>query len=276
MALGSLQVLEHPPQWLGSVRMLVSQPFVESPSQLASPSAQVGVHRPLAQLPLMQSPGITHFWSAAHLGQVDPPQSTSLSLAFLTRSSQAGAGQIDARQTPSLQSAASAHPLPTSHGLHSPPQSTSVSVPFFTLSVQLAFWQTSARHGSGALSPASVSENVYSGKVHDAIGHPARTTQVRTTHVAQLPTRRAIPRPVRAARDRLRLPIGGRAYHQVFSLRRRDVDFARINRVFRRGEATCDTWLHARSLDELGDSSEVFGGRKYESDREGRRGRAGC
>src|SRR5438477_13053381 len=113
VALGSLHALAHAPQWLGSVRTLVSQPFFGSSSQLASPSAQVGVQTPLAQSPLMQSAGVTHFWSAAHLGQSGPPQSTSLSLAFCTRSSQAGGAHTSTRHTPAAQSVPIAHRLPT-------------------------------------------------------------------------------------------------------------------------------------------------------------------
>jgi hypothetical protein len=73
----------------------------------------------------------------------DPPQSTSLSLPFLTLSVHVSAWQTLPVQTSLTQSVAAPHAFPGPQGVQlCPPQSTSLSVPFFTLSVQLASWQT--------------------------------------------------------------------------------------------------------------------------------------
>ncbi len=74
-----------------------------------------------------------------------PPQSTSLSVPFLTPSLQVGAAQVSsAAQIPSVQSVPSAQLAPSAHRVgHDPPQSTSLSLPSFLPSVQLG--------GEGAL-----------------------------------------------------------------------------------------------------------------------------
>jgi hypothetical protein len=68
-------------------------------------------------------------------GHEPPPQSTSVSVPFLTLSEQVAAWQMPLRQTPLWQSELAMHPLPVPQVGHEPPQSMSVSVPFFTPSV---------------------------------------------------------------------------------------------------------------------------------------------
>ncbi len=82
------------------------------------------------QTPLWQSAAPPHTPPAEHLGHVPPPQSTSVSLAFLTKSVQVAALQVEGApvHTPLWQSPAPAHSLPVPHFGQSEPQSTSVSV----------------------------------------------------------------------------------------------------------------------------------------------------
>ena len=78
----------------------------------------------------------------AHVGQVPPPQSTSLSVPFLTESVHVAALQWPPVHTPLWQSLATKHCLPAAQVGHvPPPQSTSLSVPFLTASVQVAALQ---------------------------------------------------------------------------------------------------------------------------------------
>src|SRR5438876_1032035 len=103
----------------------------------------------------MQSPFLTQFILAMHDAHRPPPQSTSVSLPFLSPSVQPGATQLIPTQTDEAQSPAMRHPLPTSHLLvHDPPQSTSVSPPFFTPSVQLGI------HRSGGAIAKSRADDV--------------------------------------------------------------------------------------------------------------------
>src|SRR5262245_24149448 len=71
----------------------------------------------------------------AHLEQVLPPQSTSLSVPLRVESVHVGARHVPLVQTPEPQSAFAVHFLPSAQGPQEPPQSTSVSVPFFTPSL---------------------------------------------------------------------------------------------------------------------------------------------
>jgi hypothetical protein len=67
----------------------------------------------------------------------EPPQSTSVSLAFLTLSVQLGAWQSPALQTPEVQSALVRHALLSAHRPQPLPQSTSLSSPFLMPSVHV-------------------------------------------------------------------------------------------------------------------------------------------
>ena len=78
------------------------------------------------------------FPDAQRLHPVDPPQSASVSLPFLTASEQLAATQTLAVQTWLSQSLPPVHFLPVTQGEHAdPPQSTSDSSWFKTLSLQL-------------------------------------------------------------------------------------------------------------------------------------------
>jgi hypothetical protein len=94
--------------------------------------------------PLWQSAGSAHVAPAPHLGHAPPPQSTSVSVPFLTTSAQLGAWQMLPMHTPAWQSDATLHILPAGHLPQvAPPQSMSVSVPFFTLSPHVGAWHLS-------------------------------------------------------------------------------------------------------------------------------------
>jgi hypothetical protein len=81
---------------------------------------------------LAQSLGAVQVWPGGQRAHVlDPPQSTPLSLPFLTPSLHLGVWQVTL-QTPLVQSEASPHCSPSAHLLQLPPQSTSVSDPFLT------------------------------------------------------------------------------------------------------------------------------------------------
>ena len=80
------------------------------------------------------------------VGQVGPPQSTSVSSPFATESLQLGAAHVCAVQTPLVQSGPTAQPIPTSQGEQAgPPQSRLVSEPFFTPSLQVGARQVVAQ-----------------------------------------------------------------------------------------------------------------------------------
>src|SRR6266852_2810250 len=84
------------------------------------------------QFPLVQSPLPAHISPLAHVGQVPPPQSTSVSAPFFTPSRHVGGWQMPVVQTPLVQSAATRHIFRSAHGAQMPPpQSMSVSAPFF-------------------------------------------------------------------------------------------------------------------------------------------------
>jgi hypothetical protein len=96
------------------------------------------------QAPLEQSRLMVQVFPAEQGGQ-GPPQSTSVSVPFLTRSAQLGGWQVPEEQTPLTQSVPPWQVLPSGHGAQiPPPQSTAVSLPFFTPSAQLAAWQVPA------------------------------------------------------------------------------------------------------------------------------------
>ena len=80
---------------------------------------------------------VSQLLPATHAAHVPPPQSTSVSLPFLTSSSHVGTWQTLFVHTPLLQSSAPAHARPSSQrGQSGPPQSMSVSLPFFAVSSQ--------------------------------------------------------------------------------------------------------------------------------------------
>src|SRR5689334_12061150 len=95
-------------------------------------------HRLLKQTLLVQSPPPTHILLSAHFGHIPPPQSTSVSLPFLSMSLHDDAWHTLFEQTPVWQSLGIEQARPFAHLAQMPPQSTSVSMPFFTPSMQLA------------------------------------------------------------------------------------------------------------------------------------------
>jgi hypothetical protein len=93
----------------------------------------------LSQSKLAQSELDMHALPTTHPGQLVPPQSTSVSPALKTPSSQDDATQsdVDALQYVDAQSAPDVHDFPVSHFAQLPPQSTSLSVPSFSPFMQL-------------------------------------------------------------------------------------------------------------------------------------------
>jgi hypothetical protein len=86
---------------------------------------------------LRQSLFTTHCFPELHRTQA-PPQSTSVSVPFLTVSLQAGTEHRPPLHTPLVQSVLSAQPWPSEHfGQVGPPQSTSVSGPFLARSLHV-------------------------------------------------------------------------------------------------------------------------------------------
>jgi hypothetical protein len=112
---------------------------------------------PPEQTPLVQSAGTAQAFPSLHGVQL-PPQSTSVSVPFLTVSVQLGAEQVivAGSHTPLTQSAPMAQPRVSAHGEQLPPQSTSVSEPFATPSLgrHEGVWQ---RLGEPAQTPLSQS-----------------------------------------------------------------------------------------------------------------------
>jgi hypothetical protein len=88
-------------------------------------------------------------------GQTPFPQSTSVSVPFLTPSIQEGAWQTLPVQTPLWQSEALPQALLPAHPPHEPPQSTSVSSPFFAPSVHPAATHWPTWHALDRQSPAA-------------------------------------------------------------------------------------------------------------------------
>jgi hypothetical protein len=122
-------------------------------------SPQVGAaHWPAVQTPLTQSLAELHFWAVPHFfaGAHEPPQSTSVSVPFLTVSEHVGIWQTLGvpLQTPLVQSLAPTHFLPSAQAAHAPPpQSTSVSVPSRTRLLHPVDWHTVAVQTLLAQSP---------------------------------------------------------------------------------------------------------------------------
>ena len=78
-------------------------------------------------------------------GAQGPPQSTSVSVAFLTASLHVGAAQTPPEQTSLWQSEPAVQVFPVAQGAQlGPPQSTSDSAPFFNASLQEGAAQTPA------------------------------------------------------------------------------------------------------------------------------------
>jgi hypothetical protein len=128
--------MPHLPQMAPPQSTSVSEPFFV-----------LSVHDPVAAtqtLPLQlldrQSELVPQLLPSPHLPQVEPPQSTSVSVpSFVPFEHEAG-GCVHTlfEHNAVVQSAAPRQLLPVLHlGQEAPPQSTSVSVPFFTLSVQV-------------------------------------------------------------------------------------------------------------------------------------------
>jgi hypothetical protein len=98
----------------------------------AAPCACRTVQTPATQAsPLTQSEPTMQAFPVAHAAQVPPPQSTSVSLPFLTPSEQVGTRQTPPEQTLLEQSEEMRQTLPLAQAAQvPPPQSTSVSLPF--------------------------------------------------------------------------------------------------------------------------------------------------
>jgi len=92
-----------------------------------------GAHRFPVQFPDAQSIGpLVQILPAAHPGQVPPPQSTSVSVPFLTKSVHVEALHTLVMQTPEMQSEAIRQLLVSVHLAHElPPQSMALSDPFW-------------------------------------------------------------------------------------------------------------------------------------------------
>jgi hypothetical protein len=96
---------------------------------------------------LTQSVSTMQTFPVEHGLQTGPPQSTSVSVPFLSPSRQLDASQTPATQSSLVQSVSTAHFWAVAHGAQTPPpQSTSVSVPFWMPSVHEdpAAWQMPA------------------------------------------------------------------------------------------------------------------------------------
>ena len=95
------------------------------------------------QTRLWQSVETAHVLFAMQAPHAPPPQSTSVSVPFFTRSAQPAFWQTLVVQTPFKQSVPAPHTLPAAHRRHvvGPPQSASVSPPFFTVSEHDGAWQ---------------------------------------------------------------------------------------------------------------------------------------
>src|SRR5262245_9674931 len=90
---------------------------------------------PTSHFLLKQSASALQPFSKPHFTGQLPPQSTSVSVPFVTPSSHVGTWQSSSMQTPLLQSWAVTHAFVSAHGAQLPPQSTSVSSSFCTPSL---------------------------------------------------------------------------------------------------------------------------------------------
>ncbi|MES1171648.1 MAG: hypothetical protein ABUL77_00290 [Bacteroidota bacterium] len=122
---------------------------VSVPLRVVSVQA-AAAHLPVRHTPLVQSPITPQAWPSAQrrVGAHIPPQSTAVSVPFLTVSVQVGAAQTPAVQTPLAQLVGPVpHMRPLAHGPQDgPPQSRSVSAPFLTMSVHVPAAHTPAVH----------------------------------------------------------------------------------------------------------------------------------
>src|SRR5436190_16938600 len=105
-----------------------------------TPSVQLGTAQVLVVVPvhtpLTQSPATAQVFPFAHFEHIGPPQLRSVSMPFLTASSQAGTAHNPPVHTPLVQSPPFAQILPSTHfGQVPPPQFRSVSAPFRAVSV---------------------------------------------------------------------------------------------------------------------------------------------
>ena len=96
------------------------------------------LQRPPLQKFVRQSLAARQDLLSAQSPQVAPPQSTSVSVPFLTPSEHVGAWQTLATQTLLAQSLATVQPPPAPQPAHEPPQSMPVSAPFLTPSEHVA------------------------------------------------------------------------------------------------------------------------------------------
>lgn len=183
-ALGGSQVAPQSPQWSKSVFRFTSQPSDALRLQSPRPKGQINTQRSSTQSTVAPSSPGGAMQSELNMqarpgsqGAQGPPQSTSTSPPFFTRSEHVGSAQVPERQTELAQSAFPAHFWPASQGAHSePPQSTSDSPPFRSPSTQLAAWHfppiqlsfaqsAFARHcrpraqGAQSMPPQSVSDS---------------------------------------------------------------------------------------------------------------------
>src|SRR5262249_43534641 len=100
----------------------------------------------------------------AHLTQLGPPQSMSVSPSFWTPSVQVAAWHTPPVQIVLSQSEPARHDLPAVHAVQvGPPQSTSVSLAFLTPSVQVGAWHTPPVHTRLVQSCAPVTQPFPSG-----------------------------------------------------------------------------------------------------------------
>src|SRR3954465_9254425 len=107
-----------------------------------TPSVQLGTAQVLVVVPvhtpLAQSPAAAQTFPLAHFAHFGPPQLRSVSIPFLTASSQAGAAHSPPLHTPLAQSPPLVHILPSAQvGQAPPPQFRSVSAPFRAVSVHV-------------------------------------------------------------------------------------------------------------------------------------------
>jgi hypothetical protein len=98
-----------------------------------TPSKQLGAwHCPPLHTPLEQSPATTQELPLGHFAQLDPPQSTSLSVPFFTPSEHVAAWQVPLAHTRLRQSVPTEQVSPVLQPMQMPPpQSTSVSRSFW-------------------------------------------------------------------------------------------------------------------------------------------------
>ncbi|WP_248354746.1 hypothetical protein [Anaeromyxobacter oryzae] len=128
------------------------KPLAQAPGAAQASPSGAAQTLPL-QAPLAQSPLEAQVLAVPQRGQVVPPQSTSVSVPFLTASAQLGDWHEPDAQTPLEQSRPRTQALPSAHaGQAPPPQSTPVSAPSRIPSTQVGVVQTFARQSPPAQS----------------------------------------------------------------------------------------------------------------------------